>query len=192
MRKTMETRWIVLCGMFAALTAAGAFIQIPVPFMDYFTLQFLFVLLAGMLLGPRYGSISMGIYVLVGLAGVPVFAAGGGIQYMLRPSFGYLIGFIAGAWITGILCGRQRREGLRAYLPAAFAGMAVTYLIGFSYKYMILNTYLGQKTPFAAVILSAFPLDLPGDALLCVAASAFAERVKAYLGTDLLGEGHRV
>lgn len=76
----METRWIVLCGMFAALTAAGAFIQIPVPFMDYFTLQFLFVLLAGMLLGPRYGSISMGIYVLVGLAGVPVFAAGGGIR----------------------------------------------------------------------------------------------------------------
>ena len=58
--------------------------------MDYFTLQFLFVLLAGRLLGPVNGTIAVAVYVAVGLAGVPIFAAGGGISYLFRPSFGYL------------------------------------------------------------------------------------------------------
>ena len=85
---------MVLCGMFAALVAIGAFIQIPVPYMDYFTLQFFFVLLAGLILGADKGAISVGCYVLLGLVGVPIFAAGGGIGYIFRPSFGYLVGFI--------------------------------------------------------------------------------------------------
>ena len=66
---------MVLCGMFAALVAIGAFIQIPVPYMDYFTLQFFFVLLAGLILGADKGAISVGCYVLLGLVGVPIFAA---------------------------------------------------------------------------------------------------------------------
>ena len=56
---------MVLCGMFAALVAIGAFIQIPVPYMDYFTLQFFFVLLAGLILGADKGAISVGCYVLL-------------------------------------------------------------------------------------------------------------------------------
>ena len=88
METTMtKTRSMVQCALFAALVAIGAFIQIPVPYMDYFTLQFLFVLLAGMLLGSARGALSVSVYVLVGLVGFPVFAAGGGIQYIFRPSF---------------------------------------------------------------------------------------------------------
>ena len=59
---------MVLCGMFAALVAIGAFIQIPVPYMDYFTLQFFFVLLAGLILGADKGAISVGCYVLLDLS----------------------------------------------------------------------------------------------------------------------------
>ena len=66
MTTTVKTRGIVLCGLFSALIAIGAFLQVPVPFMDYFTLQFLFVTLAGMLLGSclLYTSLT-GIYVCV-------------------------------------------------------------------------------------------------------------------------------
>ena len=58
--KKLSTVSMVLCGMFAALVAIGAFIQIPVPYMDYFTLQFFFVLLAGLILGADKGAISVG------------------------------------------------------------------------------------------------------------------------------------
>ena len=75
--KKLSTVSMVLSGMFAALVAIGAFIQIPVPYMDYFTLQFFFVLLAGLILGADKGAISVGCYVLLGLVGVPIFAAGG-------------------------------------------------------------------------------------------------------------------
>ena len=95
--RLLTTKEMVLCGMFTALVAAGAFIQIPVPYMDYFTLQFFFVLLAGIVLGGKIGAVAVGVYVLLGLLGVPIFAAGGGIGCVLRASFGYLVGFIVTA-----------------------------------------------------------------------------------------------
>ena len=90
MGRKLTVKEIVCGGMFTALVAVGAFIQVPVPGMDYFTLQFLFVLLAGMVLGRKMGIVSVSVYVLLGLCGLPVFAAGGGIAYIFRPSFGYL------------------------------------------------------------------------------------------------------
>ena len=91
----MKTREMILTGLFAALTAVGAFIKVPVPVCP-FTLQFLFTTLAGVLLGGKLGACAVGIYVMLGLAGLPIFAGGGGISYVLQPTFGYLIGFIAG------------------------------------------------------------------------------------------------
>ena len=95
-----RTKEIVLFGLFTALTAIGAFIRIPVPVCP-FTLQLLFTTLAGLILGSRRGALSVGLYVLLGLSGVPVFTEGGGLSYIFQPTFGYLIGFIAGAWVTG-------------------------------------------------------------------------------------------
>ena len=85
--KQMTAVRMALCSLFTALIAIGAFLQIPLPNFDYFTLQFFFVLMAGMLLGARLGALSAALYVLIGLLGIPVFAAGGGISYVLRPSF---------------------------------------------------------------------------------------------------------
>lgn len=70
-----------------------------------------------MLLGPVNGTIAVAVYVAVGLAGVPIFAAGGGISYLFRPSFGYLLGFIAAAWLTGFLCRKTRAARMRQFLP---------------------------------------------------------------------------
>ena len=93
-----DTRDMVLFALFTALIAIGAFIRIPVPFCP-FTLQLLFTTLAGLLLGSRRGAASVAVYVLLGLVGLPVFTSGGGPSYIFQPTFGYLIGFIGGAWL---------------------------------------------------------------------------------------------
>lgn len=176
-----KTSKMVICGLFAAMIAVSAFIQIPIPYFDYFTLQFLFVLLAGILLGPKLGCISVAVYVITGLMGFPIFAAGGGITYILKPSFGYLIGFILCAFITGYICEKLKSNKISKYLIAALCGLLVTYAIGLTYKYFILNFYMGTKMPFVAILLSCFPLDIPGDIVLCIIASLLGEKLNKYI-----------
>lgn len=95
----MKTRLLFRAALIIALLAVGARIQIPLPYFDYYTLQFTFVLLAAVILPPRYAWGAVGTYVLMGLIGIPIFAGGGGLGYIVRPSFGYLIGFIFTAGI---------------------------------------------------------------------------------------------
>ena len=90
--KHMKTKDLVLCAMFVALIAVGAFIKIPVPVVP-FTLQFLFTMLAGLLLGPVNGALAVVVYIVLGLIGLPIFTQGGGPGYIFQPSFGYIIGF---------------------------------------------------------------------------------------------------
>ncbi len=177
MKTKITTLELVLCALFTALTAIGAFIQVPVPGMDYFTLQLFFVLMAGMLLGSKLGAFSVGCYVLLGLVGLPIFAAGGGIGYIFRPSFGYLLGCVAAAFLTGFVRERTGGKSLGKYLLAAFAGFVICYAIGLVYKYFMLNFYVGETTPFWIVILDCFPLDIPGDIFLSVLASVCAQRL---------------
>ena len=90
--KKLTTKSLILCSLFASLIAVGAFIKVPIPVVP-FTLQVLFTTLAGLLLGPRLAAISVGIYLLVGLVGVPVFTQGGGPSYNTPTYFSILIGF---------------------------------------------------------------------------------------------------
>lgn len=177
MKRKISTKQLVLCALFTALIAVGAFIQIPVPFMDYFTLQFLFVTLSGMILGSRLGGIAVSAYILMGLFGIPIFAAGGGIQYIFRPSFGYLIGFAVTSFVVGLLCENFKNATFRQYLITALIGMFITYAIGFTYKYFILNFYVQEPTAIWSIIVASLPLDIPGDSILCILASLLASRL---------------
>lgn len=98
---------LVWTALMAALLAAGAFLHFPlwgVPF----SLQMLFVFLAGLALGPAWGAASVSLYILAGLVGLPVFAGGkSGLAVLLGPTGGYLLGYIACAVIMG-LAGRGR------------------------------------------------------------------------------------
>lgn len=125
-----KTRTRVLCAMFVALIAAGAWIKIPVPVVP-FTLQYLFTMLAGILLGGRRGALAVCVYLALGLAGLPIFAQGGGLSYLLQPSFGYLIGFAAGAFVTGTMA-RSGPVTFRRLLAANLVGLGVVYLFGSS------------------------------------------------------------
>lgn len=179
--KLFTTSKITYCAIFTALITIGAFIQIPVPHMDYFTLQFFFVLLAGLLLGSKLGGMAVLIYVFMGLLGLPVFASGGGIGYLFKPSFGYLLGFIVAAYLTGWICERENLKINKKYLLAVLGGLFVTYVIGLSYKYVILNYYLGTPISWELVLLSCFPIDLPGDIFLSIVAVGVGVKLEKML-----------
>ena len=117
---------MIYCGLFTALIAAGAFIKIPVPVVP-FTLQYLFTMLAGLFLGSRRGMISVVAYMLLGLAGLPIFSEGGGIWYIFKPSFGYIIGFCLGTYVTGLIAERLKQKTVFHYLLANLAGLMIVY-----------------------------------------------------------------
>ena len=172
-----RTKDMVLFGLFTALIAIGAFIRIPVPVCP-FTLQLLFTTLAGLILGSRNGALSVALYVLLGLAGVPVFTEGGGPSYIFQPTFGYLIGFIAGAWVTGRIVELSDSISFAKTLFANLMGLLVVYLFGMVYVYFINNYDLGTPIGIWPVVLYCFLLAVPGDICLCILAAFMAGRLK--------------
>ncbi len=157
-----NTRMLILTALFAALTAVGAFLQIPLGITSI-TLQFFITAMAGLLLGPKWGALSQTVYVALGLVGLPVFTLGGGPGYVFQPSFGFLLGLIPAAWLIGTLAQDGRRP-LRTAL-ACIAGDGVLYLVGVPYMYLILNAYLGKGMTVGAVIRAGMLIYLPGDAV---------------------------
>ena len=172
---------LCLCGMFTALSAAGAFIRIPIPYLPI-TLQTFFTTLAGLLLGARAGAASVGCYVLLGLAGVPVFTEGGGIMYVLKPSFGYLIGAVAGAYITGRIAHKVKDPSLGRLTAASFAGTGVIYLIGMVYFFAAKNLWIeGDGMSVWALLTACFFPCIPGDIIKCIGAALIAKKLRPQL-----------
>ena len=101
----MKLRNWILAALFAALTAVGSLIKIPTPISSFSPL-FFFTAISAILLGPKYGALSQLIYVLLGLSGLPIFTTGGGLTYVLTPTFGFLIGLVPAAIVIGLLIRR--------------------------------------------------------------------------------------
>ncbi len=181
---------IAVCAIFTALIAVGAFIKIPVPVCP-FTLQTLFVVLAGLMLGEKYGALSAAAYLALGLIGIPIFTQGGGIYYIFKPTFGYIIGFCLGAYVTGRVARGTfvRRTFVRGtsvrgtsnpsfgrLFAAALAGIACVYLVGVPYYYLLCNLVINSPIAIGTVMIYCFLLTLPGDILSCVIAALLAKR----------------
>ena len=120
----LKIRELVFVSLFIALITVGTFIRIPVG-TDVYTLQFLFTLMAGLVLGARLGALAVGTYVLMGLLGIPVFASGGGPAYVLQPTFGYLVGFIVQAYVCGKYSRGIKIPKFKNLLIANSIGMAI-------------------------------------------------------------------
>ncbi len=174
--KFLDTKSMILCALFAALIAAGAFIKIPVPMVP-FTLQFLFTNMAGLLLGRKHGLIAVLVYIIVGIAGVPVFTQGGGPAYVLQPTFGYIIGMAIGTWLCGYLVERWG-DGFKSCLLAGFINLVVVYIIGMTYLYFIKDLYLGTPISFKNLIIYCCLVFIPGDGLSCVIGAFLTKRLR--------------
>lgn len=163
----MKIRTMTRVALFAALTAVGAFIRIPLGYSSI-TLQTFFTAMAGCVLGPWYGALSQLVYVVLGLVGLPIFTQGGGIGYLVQPTCGFLIGLIPAAWVIGRIAGRKPEP--KQIVPACLLGYGVLYAIGVPYMALILNTFLGKGMGFSAIMWAGMIPFLPGDMIkiLCI------------------------
>ena len=177
LKKRIKTSDMVMCALFTALIAAGAFIKIPVPVVP-FTLQFLFTMLAGLLLGGKLGALSVVVYMVLGLAGLPIFSEGGGIGYIFKPSFGYIIGFAAASFVTGYMTEKAGGLHMGRILAANFTGLAIVYSVGMVYYYLICNYVIDTPIGLWPLILYCVILAVPGDICLCFLAAFIAKRLK--------------
>ena len=163
----MKIRTMTRVALFAALTAVGACIRIPLGYSSI-TLQTFFTAMAGCVLGPWYGALSQLVYVALGLVGLPIFTQGGGIGYLMQPTCGFLIGLIPAAWVIGRIAGRKPEP--KQIVPACLLGYGVLYAIGVPYMALILNTFLGKGMGFSAIMWAGMIPFLPGDMIkiLCI------------------------
>ena len=163
MNISTELRMTVYASLMAALIAAGAFISIPIGPVPI-VMQNFFVLLAGVLLGKKWGLASVGVYLLAGILGLPVFAGGtGGIGRIAGPTGGYLLGYLPAVFITGWIA--EKGENIKWMdVPAMVAGMSIVYGIGVPWLKMVTGMTFDK-----AIAMGLYPF-LIGDALKIAAA----------------------
>lgn len=173
----INTRDMILVSLFAALMAVGAMLKILFPVIP-FSFQPFFCAFAGILLGSKLGALSQIVYVLLGLAGAPIFTQGGGILYIFKPSFGFLLGFIAGAYVIGKLSEVLGEMSLKNALISVLAGLAVINAIGLPYMYLILKLYMNKAdmTVQKVLTLGFYPF-IAKDAILFVLVALVATSV---------------
>ena len=163
--------------LFAALTALTARITIPLPFTPVpITLQVMIVLLAGLTLGAKDGALSQIAYVASIALGLPVDANGLGAAVFASPTAGYLIGFIAGAFVAGYLAERGLNRSRALRLVAGLAGVSVIYFIGTAW---LTHMFLGGDWA-KGWVLGVAPF-IVIDIVKALIASATAEGARAWL-----------
>jgi biotin transport system substrate-specific component len=176
---------MILTALFAALTAVGAFIKVPLPYIP-FTLQYFFCAFAGIFLGARLGAVSQILYIIIGLIGIPVFTEGGGPSYVLKPTFGYLIGFIAAAWAIGKILQNDTKPSILKLIAAQIAGLVPMYVIGVIYLYFISNVYLKKGMPFTMAVKFGFIPFIGADLVKIIAAALIAYKVVPLLKKSII------
>ena len=128
--KTMAiARNVVLVLSFAIITALCSQLKLEIGLIPI-TMQTFAVLLSGILLGSKKGASSQMIYLLGGIAGIPWFSHGGGMAYILSPTFGYIIGFVAAAYLVGKLAEQGWDQKVRTAVLAMLAGSIIIYFFG--------------------------------------------------------------
>lgn len=170
----ISTKEMTLVAMFTGLTAIGAFISIPIGEVPI-SMQSLFVILSGLILGSKLAALSQILYIILGLIGVPIFAGfTGGLHSIMKPSFGFLIGFVFAAYIVGKI--RDKNKDNKNIWIASFVGTIIVYLFGLPYMYYVLNIVMLKGLSFATVLKIGCIIFLPGDILKAIVSSVVARQ----------------
>ena len=174
-RSYPRTRGIALAATFAALISVTSPISIPIGPVPI-TLQVFLVYLAASLLGPRYGTLSMLIYLALGAAGLPVFAGlSGGTAVLLGPTGGYLFGFLGASLLGGLVArSRSSRRGADTIRVSASALVSLLVIYGLGVAWLMNSLHLDI---YAGLTFGAIPF-IPVDIVKAVVAVPVAVRLR--------------
>lgn len=176
---------LVYSALFATLIMIGANITTIVPFLAIggvpITLQTFFAILAGLVLGSRKGAIACTVYMLIGLAGAPVFSQFmGGFSYILKPTFGFIVTFILSAYVAGLIV--ERFQTRTAFVSAALIATAINYVLGTTWLYYAYQLWAAAPDGFTYKMAWLWMLPpMPKDIILAIFAGFFAFRIQKTL-----------
>jgi biotin transport system substrate-specific component len=173
----LKIRDMTMIAFFTVLAIIGGRLVIPVTLIP-FTLQTAVCFLTGILLGSKRALLAQALYLLLGLAGLPVFAAGGGPGYVLQPSFGYLPGMLLAAGLIGHLTERAEKHGRPLTRPAAFfynaASLVLIYACGTGYLYILRNFFTDNSLSWLRTMQLGLLPYLLTDTAMAVAVAGLA------------------
>lgn len=172
----MTTKRMTRIALCAALLAPCAWLSVPTQ--PPFTMQTFGVFLTLLLLGAKDGTIAIGLYILLGALGVPVFSGfNGGMGALMGPTGGYIVGFLLICLIFGLLCGNK--AGLWAKALALFLGLLACYAFGTLWFVKVYGDTKGPISTLSALSMCVFPFIVPDLAKLALALWA-GKRLEKY------------
>lgn len=168
----MKSRKYVFTALFSAIISAGCFIAIPLPGGVPVTVQNLFSILAGGILGSFYGALSVLVWMIIGAAGIPVFAnAHGGLAIILGPTGGYMWGYMLGSLFLGLTLRNpkltENKKDIKFIVKIALLALiayALVYLPGIPW-FMHVMAAKGKPQTFQSALKLTFIPFIPGDLL---------------------------
>lgn len=171
---------LTLSGLFLALMVLGSYIVIPTGIVPI-TFQLVFALLSGIILAPKYVILTQLTYIILGLVGLPIFAGGGsGFAYVLKPTFGYIVGFFISALFISIIIKHTKKINFIKILILSIIGIVIDYTIGTVYCVLIAKLYLASQASVNALIIGCIMPFLPKDLVLAI--------IQSILGVALIKE----
>lgn len=169
--KKIPLRSMILCALFAALTAVCAQIQVPIGAVPV-TMQLLPILLCAALMAKQYAALTTAVYMLMGLVGLPVFAGmAGGAAKLFGVTGGYIIGFLPCAFITALMIERLGRAWWIQAISMV-VGVLVCYVFGTAWFMVTKGVGL-----WASLTMCVIPF-LPGDAVKIALAVVLSLRLE--------------
>lgn len=189
----MKLKDLIKTSLFVVLMIVGAFINVsfgsPIPY----TLQTLFVLMSGIVLGVKYGPLSQVVYILLGLFGLPIFTQGrGGFGALMSPTFGFLLGFILGAYIAALLFRKLKiKNSYVRGVVSAVVGAAVIYIPGILYFYVLQNAIIGKAMSLLTISGFMVPFFIP-DLMKAVVAGLLGVLIRQALVNRKLVESEKI
>lgn len=182
-----KIRNVVFVALFASLISVFGFISIPIPGTPIpIVLQNMLVVLTSLLLGCARGCLSVALFLILGLIGLPVFSGGGGgLARFLGPTGGFLYGYLVAAIISGSIArfpqGDKKTSLVRLYI-ASFLGFIFLYVPGVIHFMIVLNKTFSQT--MALAVLPYLPLDAVKACVTPLIAYPLRKTITSVLGSQ--------
>lgn len=167
---------IALAGLFCTLLCIGAYIKIPI-FTIPMSLQVFFALLSGLVLSVRANFLANFTYIALGFIGLPIFASGGGIGYIIMPTFGFVLGFLISSVIVSIIVKKTQIKSFKSNFALCLLAIVIIYVIGVPYFALMTNA----DAPIFYIIETLFLPFIVKDIICAILASLIAFKIRPML-----------